>query len=184
MTGTANPDRDAFKRRFGAMIRKQREACGMTREMVAANCNIYERSLWAIETGRTLCDYRVAADLCDFIGARAAMAEMVEFRTKVCDVCGKQFLDTTNRTDLKRSCSSACRTIDNQRKVREENRKRANRAVAQARGEAQMLRSRFTVYVAAVEAMCKSCEPEGICRTTSCELRTVSPLPISARRSA
>ena len=183
MTGTASPDRDAFKRRFGAMIRKRREACGMTREMVAANCNIYERSLWAIETGKTLCDYRVAADLCDFLGAPAAMAEMVAFRTRVCDVCGKQYLDTTNVT-VKRSCSKACRGVDNQRKVREDNRRRANRAVAQARGEAQMLRSRFTVYVAAVEAMCKGCEPEGICRTPSCELRTVSPLPISARRSA
>lgn len=175
--------RDEFKTRWGTAIRKQRDGRGLTREQVASAIGIYERSLWAIEKGRTLCEYKIAVDLCEYLGTPALMAQMVEFRTRVCDVCGKRYLDTTNVT-VKRSCSKACRGVDNQRKVREDNRRRANRAVAQARGEAQMLRSRFTVYVAAVEAMCKGCEPEGICRTPSCELRTVSPLPISARRSA
>lgn len=33
-------------------------------------------------------------------------------------------------------------------------------------------------HMTAVEAMCRGCEPEGLCRAADCALRTVSPLPV------
>lgn len=38
-------------------------------------------------------------------------------------------------------------------------------------------RNQLNEHLAAVDAMCRSCEPEGICRTVECPLRAVSPLP-------
>lgn len=37
-------------------------------------------------------------------------------------------------------------------------------------------RNQLNEHLAAVEAMCRSCEPDGICRTADCALRAVSPL--------
>lgn len=36
---------------------------------------------------------------------------------------------------------------------------------------------RLRVFSAAVAAMCRGCEPEGLCRDNDCSLRPVSPLP-------
>jgi hypothetical protein len=38
-------------------------------------------------------------------------------------------------------------------------------------------RNQLNEHLAAVEAFCAACEPEGICRTGDCPLRSVSPLP-------
>jgi len=37
-------------------------------------------------------------------------------------------------------------------------------------------------HIAAVEAFCNGCEPEGMCRDAGCPLRAVSPLPLSEMR--
>lgn len=37
-------------------------------------------------------------------------------------------------------------------------------------------------HIAAVEAFCNGCEPEGVCRDAGCALRPVSPLPVRAAR--
>lgn len=51
-------------------------------------------------------------------------------------------------------------------------------ALAQLRSAAKIADERARVLEMAVAAMCKGCEPLGLCRTPECELRPVSPLPL------
>lgn len=39
--------------------------------------------------------------------------------------------------------------------------------------------NRVETYVNAVEKMCRECEPSGECKTVSCPLRDVSPMPLA-----
>lgn len=44
-------------------------------------------------------------------------------------------------------------------------------------GRLRRISNRLNVHMAAVEAFCHGCEPEGLCRDNECPLRAVSPLP-------
>lgn len=168
---------------WGKRVRAQRARMGLQQQQLAERVGVSPRSIWQIEKGMRLCDYRIAMRLCEVLGMESLRDEMIEHRSRVCDVCGRRFVNVTNNPS-KRSCTRECRNIDNARKARAFAVSYRSRVVARAKGREQMLRSRYTVYVAAVEAFCRSCEPEGLCRAGSCELRTVSPLPLSERRSA
>lgn len=77
--------------------------------------------------------------------------------------CGRDFLiDGGNR---RRYCSAACQRTE--QKVRD--------GVLPKR---DTLARQLEVYRQAIDGYCRSCEPEGLCRTADCPLRDVSPLPL------
>lgn len=41
-----------------------------------------------------------------------------------------------------------------------------------------MFQRRLDAYAESIDAMCRGCEPEGLCRTPECPLRAFSPLPL------
>lgn len=81
-----------------------------------------------------------------------------------CVVCNRTVIAQTFR---RRYCSATCNNVA---------RTLGRRAPTET--EQALLWERNGLAVA-VEAMCRSCEPEGICRTQECPLRAVSPLPYS-----
>ena len=127
-------------------------------------------------------------------------------RMGTCERCGREFVNEGGAA--KRYCSQSCRQVDAQlrqpshgsvlahqvtaaaearlagapegetlpaildalRSWRSSDARRVQRTDAQQRA--------LTAHQAAVEAMCRSCEPEGRCRTSACALRPVSPLPL------
>lgn len=48
---------------------------------------------------------------------------------------------------------------------------------AAPQGRVRQMEGQLEAHLTAVEAMCRSCEPEGLCRNEECPLRSVSPLP-------
>ena len=121
------------------------------------------------------------------------LAEMiVSARTFVCARagCGRTFRNDTGAP--RRFCSDDCVRIKNKLLSTA----RANRQVGQsgswspsaavavrtARSGLRIADERAGLLSDAIAAMCAGCEPEGVCRTADCPLRSFSPLPLEAHR--
>ena len=90
---------------------------------------------------------------------------IVASRTYTCVVCPRTFV--YDGMGPRRYCSSACQTVVDKMRLGRPVRVmavRAERALA--------------LHATAVAAFCKTCEPDGQCKTRDCELRSVSPLPL------
>jgi hypothetical protein len=119
-------------------------------------------------TGRMLPRHGTAVRLAEALSWPRLRILAEEARRKTCVVDGREFIDDSG-SDNRRYCSTSCHEVaDKGRKGR------PTREVA-AGAERRAAR-----LVAAIEAMCRSCEPEGMCRTADCPLRPVSPLPCVA----
>lgn len=94
-------------------------------------------------------------------------------RTGQCEACPAATFVTRGSVKA-RWCSPRCR-------------RRAFDRVQYARTAQQdrkILRRSVAEHVEAVAAFCRACCPEGMCDRPKCELRSVSPLPLVARRRA
>lgn len=153
----------------------------------------------AVGIGRTALDhYRVGSVLPKTATARALaealdwpkLGEMAEAaRTFACarPGCGRTFRHEGGGP--RRFCTVACRQQDEAQRTAstrlrqagqtDDGRKRAA-AIAQLRSAARIADERAVVAETAIAAMCRSCEPLGLCRTPECELRSVSPLALAA----
>ena len=88
-------------------------------------------------------------------------------RTHLCP-CGTSFTsDTGGRVTY---CSPRCQTVAAKKVAGVSTRYRADAA-----------ERKLVDYVAAVDAMCRWCEPEGLCGRPDCALRPVSPLPLERK---
>lgn len=132
------------------------EALGMTQHQVV-NWRT-GMSLPFVATARRLADALDWPDLAHIV--RAA-------RTFRCLGCGRQRVSEGTGSQ-RRYCDDNCETIA----------KKAGRGGRLQTPEAIKLRR----FGDAVDAMCMSCEPEGVCGDASCPLRGVSPLPCSDKR--
>jgi len=113
------------------------------------------------------------------------LAEMiVRFRTFPCERCRRPFRNDSGGP--KRYCSVACRDAAESLRIAERRRRQAgqtdtprlrNAATARMKGVIGILQGEIAVLHEYVAGMCRSCEPEGLCRTLECPLRPVSPLP-------
>jgi hypothetical protein len=135
-----------------------------------------------IGVGRTaICHYlkgavlpRVAA--ADSMAAALAWPELAEAvrlaRTVVCRSCGAEFCNDSGGPA--RYCSARCQRVAAKAHVGVSVEKRAD--VAERRLEEAS--ATLGVHQELVAAFCRECEPSGICRTSGCQLRAVSPLPL------
>lgn len=153
--------------RFGKEVRKARLAKGLSRRALALQLAIGESALWTYESGGNLPRIETAQRLASGLGAPILVEIVLESRTGACANCGKTIVHKggTNR----RYCSSECQSIV--QKIRDAKGTARDRAVAAER--------RRDLQQACIDAMCRACEPEGLCRDEDCPLRMVSPLPLA-----
>lgn len=150
--------------------------------------------------GRTAIDHYRTGQVLPKTATARALAELLDWpklaeiitaaRTFVCQRpgCGRTYRHEGGGP--RRYCTPACVTqAEAQRtatkRLRQAGQKGDGRlrsaAIAQLRSAARIADERARVAEEAIAAMCRSCEPMGLCRTPSCELRPVSPLPLVER---
>lgn len=153
---------------FGAEMTRAMKARKAGTRTVAALTGSGRTAVMYWRTGRMLPRHETAVRLADAL-QWPRLREMAEAaRRKTCVVDGVAFIDDSG-SDNRRYCSEACHEVaDKARKGRDT---RTVAAGAERRAER---------LAAAVAAMCRSCEPEGVCRTADCPLRDVSPLRLVA----
>lgn len=113
-----------------------------------------------------------------------------EYLARTCLECEAPFVQTVQAANMS-FCTQRCRWVYRARIAREKRREQAPALLKQYIGKAQaaeahrdnILRDLLALR-AAVEAFCRSCEWDGICKTPECELRDVSPLPLSKEAAA
>ena len=154
---------------FGALLRSMLTRRGM-RQVDLARRTGYSTSgirRWLI--GSMLPRPETAARLAEALDAPGLLLMCQRLRTKACALsgCGREFIDG-HRSNKRIYCWSRCQGVANNRRLRRVNDVRNGLAT-----------KRLALYVAAVDGFCRRCEPEGWCRMPDCELRAVSPLPVS-----
>lgn len=116
--------------------------------------------------GTSYPDHGTVVALADLLDWPSLVARSVEDRTGTCEACDAPTFVTRGSVRA-RFCSMRCRRRASDR--------RANARTADQ--ERKILRRSLAEHREAVAAMCKACEPEGLCRNRVCELRPVSILP-------
>jgi DNA-binding XRE family transcriptional regulator len=156
-----------------------------------------------VGVGRTAIDHYRTGNVLPKTATARALAELLDWpklaeiiasaRTFLCERpgCGRTYRHEGGGP--RRYCTQACqRQAEAQRtaskRLRQagqsnDGRKRAA-AIAQLRSAARIADERARVAEDAIAAMCRSCEPMGLCRTATCELRLVSPFPLVTRALA
>ncbi len=152
--------------------------------------------------GRTAVDnYRVgyvlprldaARKIADALGDDRLYEMVRAARTHKCGLrsCGREFVH--NGGGPKVYHSPQCRMVAEKLRLADTRARRAAegddtgkqlRAAKDLWQEAErMLTAQVDEHRDAVDRMCRQCEPEGVCQTYDCPLRSVSPLPLNDRR--
>ena len=155
---------------WGRMLREAVERKGLNWHIVMRETGLSLSNLYKMRQGDRLVTLEVAQQLADALDMPTLSLAVLEMRTKQCEVCHAWFVDRGRSHDA-RTCSTPCLTARRQRDAR--------RMTAEARERQHLvMKRRMERYTLAVMAFCRACEPEGMCRNRSCELRDVSPLPL------
>jgi hypothetical protein len=135
----------------------------MTYTQVAAGAGCTRQNIREIAEGRV-----PGPEVADRLGQLLDDPQLLQMATAArrisCAICGRVvFAGTFRRVYCSDDCGHIARALGRK---------------ALTERESALIRSRSGL-LAAIDAMCLSCEPEGICRTAECPLRAVSPLPLS-----
>jgi transcriptional regulator with XRE-family HTH domain len=161
--------RRAAAKRFGSELRKAMKRTGVGQGHLAASLGIGESAIRNWLAGNNLPRLDSAQLLAAGLTAPILVDIVLEAREGACEGCGKRYVNEGGGP--KRFCSNECRDIAE--KIRT--------AKGDTRSRATVAERRLRDHMAAVDAMCRGCEPEGLCRDTECALRPVSPLPVALR---
>lgn len=178
---------------------KKATALTFGRELVKAyeTRGIPRNELWRVTgIGRTALDNYRTGSILPRTEAAAALAAALEWpklleivreaRTRACARCGRPFRMEGGNSGRKRFCGPACRELAAQeqqasRRLRKggqtDDRRQTAAAVQRLRSGIRIAEDRAAELADAIDVMCRSCEPEGVCRTADCALRSFSPLP-------
>lgn len=189
---------------FGAELRRAMTARKASSKRLALAAHVTLSGIGNFKSGLNLPRLETAERLAIALDWPRLAAIAREARTAPCVRCGREFVNPGGKP--KRFCSVECREVDAQLRAptagaelaaslraalagREGMKGGLPKAVvsdaldAYARSDAkrrarvdQQGRALERVR-AAVEAMCRACEPDGVCRDEPCPLRSVSPLP-------
>lgn len=173
----------------------------LARAIVARN--IPRNELWRVTgIGRTALDnYRTGSSL-PRTEAASALAAVLEWprlleivaaaRTRLCQRCSRPFRNEGGNMGAKRYCGAACRETAaaektasrrNRQAGQTDDNRRRYQAVARLRSGIRIAEGRAAELADAIEAMCRDCEPQGVCRTVDCPLRAFSPLPFKVHET-
>jgi transcriptional regulator with XRE-family HTH domain len=162
------------QREWAARMRVACHSKGMTLVQLADEIGMAASALYHLSRGSRTPTIQSAEAIATALDAPYLAAAAVEMRKKSCVVCGATFVDRGTTLNA-RCCGMACsRTL----------RARKDRIVrVESNAHAAIVaRRRLRLYSDAVVAFCRACEPEGLCRSEACELRSVSPLPMATMR--
>ena len=171
-------DQENYKARTAALITTARKRKKLQKKQVAEMMGATERWVWAVEAKRHAISYEYAAMMAEVLECPQLMQMVDSLRSKSCPVCFVTFIDTTAAMK-KEYCKVLCTRVDVQRREREYQGRWKDRKVMKANGEIRVFTRRYLDAKKAIDAYCRSCEPEGLCRTEDCPLRAQSPLPLA-----
>jgi transcriptional regulator with XRE-family HTH domain len=162
---------------FGAILRRTMADRGVDVRALASALDMDASSVVDWRRGVRLPRVESAAAIADALSAPVIAEAVVRQRTMQCALCGRDFLFNNVGGRRRRYCSQDCGANawnSERRRVTEK-----DWGMVHTRW-----RSRYQKAQAAIEAFCRSCEWDGICKTPDCELRAVSPLPLEKRAAA
>ena len=162
---TADSPRRAVARRFGSELRRAMAARGATVRGTAEAIGLSRTLLHFYRDGVNLPRIETAERLSVQLDWPKLSTIALEARTGRCELCSKPFL--AQGSGNKRYCSEDCRRVA-----------AAKRVGISTRDRAIVAERRATRYALAIDAYCRACEPDGMCRMSECQLRSVSPLPL------
>jgi len=128
-----------------------------------------------LRKGRAIPRLAVSALIAEALESEGLHQHILDLRRRVCPVCDRRFVSDHRALNRQTFCSVTCASTARQRD-------KIYRATERRRGLAQLRAYRLEMYQGAVDAHCHSCEPSGLCRTETCALRSVSPLPLAEER--
>lgn len=152
---------------FGRELLKALQERGVTRKAVAEAAGCEKSSVSNYALGLHLPQVERAVRLAEVLDWPKLAEIVVKARHRTCDVCGKTFTDNGNGGLSSRTCSHACRHLLWTRK----------RRYSGVRSGV-VTNHRWEVAVEQIEKHCWDCEPDGLCKTPSCNLRGLSSLPL------
>ena len=183
--------------RFGQELRRAMDAREVGTKRLAAAAGVAASAISNWRIGGNLPRTDTAAKLAEVLDWPALLRLSRAGRTVACARCGRDFVNEGGSPA--RFCSVACREVDVQLRrpssgaglaesvAAELDRKAGHRggvpreplALALDRYRLSESTEHARGMASAVDAMCRACEPEGICRTLECPLRPYSPLVAS-----
>lgn len=190
-TVSAGSPKEAHARRFAAELARALHVRGITKNELGRASGVGHTAIDHYANAAVLPRTMTARAIADAL-AWPRLFEIVQLsRQGVCKLalCRKPF--TNNGGARKLYCSYQCRDVAEKlrlSKTRAAARTRGADARTERaardnlRGVIREVREERDELRIAVEAMCRSCEPGGVCQTYDCPLRPVSPLPLNDRR--
>jgi transcriptional regulator with XRE-family HTH domain len=150
---------------FAVELRRALERRNVTQRSLAETVGVSCRQVWYWTSARSLPYVATATRIADALEAGQLVEIVRAARTAVCRNCGRKIVSETSNMS-RRYCDEACRRL----------------AVKKGRqGRVPDARDRkIALLTAAVDRMCRACEPAGVCADGACPLRLVSPFPLRA----
>lgn len=145
--------------RFASYLRRAMEKRGLrTRVELADALGVSATMVGYWRAGRYLPTPEMATRLAEYLDDARILVYITQARTRRCGNCGRTFDQMQTRATY---CSTDCQ-------------RRAHTPTGK----------KFDPRQEAIDAMCRGCEPEGVCRDDSCALRPFSPFLVVTRRVA
>lgn len=154
--------------RFGAELTRAMKKAKVGQKRLGDVVGVAPSAIANYRCGANLPRLETAQRLASSLHAPVLVEIVMEGRQGQCETCRKTFINQGGGP--KRFCSQECRDV-----------KARLREGQGTRGRAIVAERRLRDHMAAVEAMCRKCEPEGLCRDMECPLRSVSILPLANR---
>lgn len=160
--------RRVLAKRFGAELTRAMKKKGVGQKRLGEQLGVASSNVASWRVGNNLPRLETAQRLASGLDCPVLVEIVLEGRQGQCETCRKTFINQGGGP--KRFCSQECRDV-----------KARMREGVEPRHRAIVAERRLADHVAAVEAMCRRCEPEGLCRDMECPLRSVSILPLANR---
>lgn len=160
--------RQGARRRFPGDLRRALVAYGVKQVELAASLGVRPTTVSEWCRGVRFPSMAQADGIAESLPGLAHI--VIAAHTVECIVCGRTTVHGKGNSRA-RYCGSDCKATDHSRRRREG-----------SRDVGIVARHRLAQHQAAVLAMCRACEPEGMCRDAGCALRPVSPLPLADGR--
>lgn len=159
----------AFGRELGKAM--HRRGCG-TRTLAEATGS-GRSAIMAHRQGRILPRHDLAVRYAQALEWPSLIRLSEEARQKTCAApgCGRTFIDNSG-TGTRLYCDTRCQYAAERARTGRERRRTTTKGLIERAAGLQ----------AAVDAMCRECEPDGSCRMEDCPLRPFSPLSLDERR--
>lgn len=154
---------------FAAELTRALVARRVEQRVIAEAVGIGRSHLSDVRRGYRFPIHETAVALAEVLDWPRLASLSLELRTRACVVCGAPFVDVSHQ-QTRVYCGHACWSTASKRRERG---RRMDRSVVE--------RHRLAAFQEAVDAFCRQCEPDAVCRDAGCRLRPVSPLPMARR---